>query len=137
MTSPIDSPALLAGDATDAATTLETLKSTVKQFVAERDWQQFHSPKNISMALAVEAAELMEIFQWVEPAVSRDVDALDKRTPVEEELCDVICYCIAMANELNIDIASVFAAKMQKNRDKYPAEEYKGRYGKDDPVGKK
>ena len=127
------SPAPLTLEATDSATTLASLKSTVKEFVAEREWQQFHSPKNIAMALAVEAAELMEIFQWVETSVSRDVDTMQKRNEVEEELCDVMCYCVAMANELEIDIASAFAAKMEKNRTKYPAEQFKGRFGKDDP----
>ncbi len=129
---PTHSPCPLSNEATDDSTTLACLKTTVQQFVAERDWQQFHSPKNISMALSVEAAELMEIFQWVEPSVSRDIDTMGKRQEVEEELCDVMCYCVAMANELDIDIASSFAAKMQKNRTKYPAEEYRGRFGKDD-----
>ena len=125
-----DSPALTR-QSNDETTTVGCLKETVLQFVTERDWQQFHSPKNISMALSVEASELMEHFQWVETAESRDVDALGKREAVQEELCDVICYCIAMANELGIDIASAFAAKMEKNRSKYPAEEFQGRYSKE------
>jgi NTP pyrophosphatase (non-canonical NTP hydrolase) len=117
----------------DQTTTLEQLRQVVRQFVDERDWRQFHSPKNLSMALSVEASELMEIFQWVEPIVSRDVDAMNKRREVEEELSDVLCYALAIANELDIDLASAFQAKMQKNRTKYPAAEFRGRYGKDDP----
>ena len=117
----------------DATTTLDQLKSTVQQFVTERDWKQFHSPKNLSMALAIEAAELMEIFQWLEPSLTRDIDQLGKRTEVEEELADVICYVIAIANELQIDITSAFASKMNKNRSKYPADSFKGFYGTDDP----
>ncbi len=85
------------------------------------------------MALSVEAAELMEIFQWVEPSVSRDVDAMEKRTEVEEELADIFCYTLAIANELNIDLAAAFESKMKKNREKYPAEKFRGFYGKDDP----
>lgn len=119
--------------ATDAKTTIEDLKTTVAQFVAEREWNQFHAPKNISMALAVEAAELMEIFQWVDVEVSRDVDAMNKRREVEEEMCDILCYTLAMANELNVDLSKAFAAKMQKNREKYPAETYRGAFGDDDP----
>ena len=76
------------------------------EFVAARDWQQFHTPKNLAMALAIEAAELMEHFQWLEPAESRAVAAdAAKRAAAGEELADVICYALAMANELGIDVA--------------------------------
>ena len=106
----------------DATTTLQELREVVETFVAERDWHRFHAPKNISMALAVEAAELMEHFEWLDVDASRAVrDDKTARDAAGEELCDVVCYALAMANALDLDIASAFHAKMQKNRKKYPA----------------
>ena len=117
----------------DAATSVEELRDLVQQFVAERDWEQFHSPKNLSMALAIEAAELMEHFQWITPEASRHVgEDAEKRQAVGEELADVFCYSLAMANALNMDLSSVVRDKMRKNALKYPASEYRGRYGPED-----
>lgn len=116
----------------DPNTTVHHLRETVREFVDERDWRQFHSPKNLSMALAIEAAELMEHFQWITTAESRQLDD-DSKHSVGEELADVLCYALAIANELNIDVASTLHKKMQKNRDKYPVKEFRGRYGMDDP----
>lgn len=113
----------------DATTTLADLRDLVRRFVEERDWRQFHSPKNLSMSLAIEAAELMEHFQWIEIAESRTVkDDPAKLAEVGEELADVLCYALALANELGIDIASAVRAKMIKNAAKYPAELSRGRY---------
>ena len=116
----------------DPTTTVHQLRETIREFVDERDWQQFHSPKNLSMALAIETAELMEHFQWLTPTDSRQLDD-DTKNAVGEELADVLCYALAIANELNIDVASTLHRKMQKNRDKYPVKEFRGRYGIDDP----
>ncbi|MEX0866500.1 MAG: nucleotide pyrophosphohydrolase [Pirellulales bacterium] len=105
----------------------------MRQFVDERDWRQFHTPKNLSMALAIEVAELMEHFQWLTPQASRDLaDNADALHAVGEELADVVGYALAIANELDIDVAQAMRAKMVKNREKYPAEEYRGRYGPED-----
>ncbi len=117
---------------TDDSTTVAVLRQVVSDFVAERDWQQFHSPKNLSMAMAIEAGELMEHFQWIDGEESRNPTA-EKLVDIGEELADVLCYAMAIANELNIDIASTMARKMELNRKKYPAQEFRGRYGKDDP----
>lgn len=117
---------------TDQATTVANLRQMVLDFVQERDWQQFHSPKNLSMAMAIEASELMEHFQWIDGAESRNPSA-EKMVDIGEELADVLCYAMAIANELNIDIASTMVRKMERNREKYPAKEFRGRYGKDDP----
>jgi len=118
---------------TDAQTTLAQLRQLVDDFVAERDWRQFHSPKNVSMALAIEAAELMEHFQWLTPEESRTVAAQpDKLAAVGEELADVLCYALALANELGIDVATAMRAKMVKNCQKYPAAEFRGRDGPED-----
>ena len=117
---------------TDQATTVADLRKMVLDFVGERDWQQFHSPKNLSMAMAIETSELMEHFQWLDTEASRN-PAEDKLVEIGEELADVLCYAMAIANELNIDIASTMTRKMELNRKKYPVDEFRGRYGKDDP----
>ena len=116
----------------DDQTSVQQLRETVRQFVEERDWNQFHAPKNLSMALAIEAGELMEHFQWITPEASRDLEPAALHD-VGEELADVLCYLIAIANELNLDISSTLLAKMEKNRQKYPVEDYRGRFGADDP----
>lgn len=117
----------------DQTTTVAELREVMRQFVDERDWRQFHTPKNLSMALAIEVAELMEHFQWLTPQASRDLaDDADARQAVGEELADVVGYALAIANELDIDVARAMRAKMVKNRIKYPAEEYRGRYGPED-----
>ena len=113
----------------DNTTTVAELRKLVADFVAERDWSQFHSPKNVSMALAIEAAELMEHFQWLTTDASRELAAdPEKLAEVGEELADVIGYSFALANELGLDISSAVRAKMVKNAQKYPAEKYRGRY---------
>lgn len=118
---------------TDQLTTVSDLRTLVRNFVDARDWQQFHSPKNLSMALAIEAAELMEHFQWITPDASRKIDdEAGKLEAVSEELADVLCYALAIANELQIDVATAMTNKMKKNEIKYPAEEYRGRYGPED-----
>ena len=114
----------------DRTTTIDELRTLVSDFVDERDWQQFHSPKNISMALAIEASELMEHFQWITIDASRELaDDPEKLAAVGEELADVLSYSLAMANSLGIDLASTIEAKMVKNAKKYPAEEFRGRFG--------
>lgn len=118
---------------TDENTTLADVRTIVRRFVDDRDWQQFHSPKNLSMALAIEAAELMEHFQWLTPEASRAIGQRPERLQaVAEELADVICYALALANELGLDVSSTLRDKMQKNERKYPAAEYRGRYGPED-----
>jgi NTP pyrophosphatase (non-canonical NTP hydrolase) len=116
----------------DQSTTVNDLRQMVFDFVEERDWKQFHSPKNLSMALAIEAGELMEHFQWITTDASRQLDDQAK-FDVGEELADVLCYAFAIANELDIDVASTMQNKMIKNRSKYPVQDYRGRFGKDDP----
>lgn len=118
----------------DKQTTVAALRAVVAEFVAERDWRQFHTPKNLSMSLAIEAAELMEHFQWLTPRESRELaQEPEKLAEVGDELSDILCYALALANELGIDVAAAFERKMAANRRKYPADEYRGRYGPDDP----
>ena len=117
----------------DAQTTIAELKRLVDDFVDRRDWHQFHSPKNLAMSVAIEAAELMEHFQWISEAESRRIaDRPEKLAAVADELADVVCYVLAMANELELDLAASVRRKMSKNEQKYPAEDYRGRYGPED-----
>jgi len=113
----------------DTTTTLANLKDAMRRFVAERDWEQFHSPKNLVMGLSVEAAELMEHFLWIDNEVSRQVvqqpAALGE---VADEMADVACYLLALANTLGIDLSDAILGKLGKNAQKYPVEKCKGRY---------
>ena len=118
--------------ASDSATSVHDLRELVREFVDQRDWLQFHSPKNLSMALAIEAGELMEHFQWISMAESRERTP-EQLTEIGEELADVLCYAFAIANEMNIDVASTMSRKMELNRQKYPVKQFKGRFGADDP----
>lgn len=117
----------------DSHTPVAALREAVAQFVDERDWRQFHTPKNLAMSLAIEAAELMEHFQWLTPEQSRAVagDA-GKLNDVGDELADVLCYAFALANELKLDVSDCIRRKMVRNAEKYPADEFRGRYGRDD-----
>lgn len=113
----------------DSTTTVAELRQLIADFVAEREWSQFHAPKNVSMALAIEAAELMEHFQWLSIEDSRDlVNHPDKLHAIGEEIADVVGYAMALANELGIDLATSIRRKMLKNAEKYPAETYRGKY---------
>ena len=113
---------------TDSTTTLAELKATVLAFVRARDWEQFHSPKNLSMALAAESGELMEHFLWATPeesaAVARDPA---KRQKIADEIADVVIYALEFANTTGLDLAAAIEAKMAANAKKYPVEKAKGR----------
>lgn len=116
---------------TDAETRLEELKQRVLAFARERDWGQFHSPKNLAMALAAEAAELMENFLWATPEESRALAREPrKREAIEQELADIVIYALQFANQTGIDVAAAIAAKMEINARKYPVEKARGRSDK-------
>ncbi|MEN9841277.1 MAG: hypothetical protein RL376_1077 [Verrucomicrobiota bacterium] len=114
---------------TDATTTLGEIKARVLAFADERDWQQFHAPKNLSMALAAEAGELMEHFLWDTPEASRTkvTDDAGRRAKIEEELADVVIYALEFANMTGIDVAAAIERKMAQNTAKYPVAKAKGR----------
>ena len=113
----------------DDQTTIAELSQLVRQFVSERDWQPYQDPKNLSSSIAIEAAELVEIFQWLTNAQSWDAGhAPGTRQHIREELADVTAFVLAFANSMDIDIASAVADKMAKNAQKYPAEKYYGRF---------
>lgn len=113
----------------DQDTTVAQLRDIVRRFVDERDWRQFHSPKNLSMSLAIEAAELMEHFQWIDVAESRRTgEDAERRTEIGEEMADVLCYLLALANTLELDLSAAVRDKLVKNAAKYPADLSRGRY---------
>ena len=115
----------------DTSTSLQQLKEEIKAFAVERDWEQFHTPKNLSMAIAAEAAELMEHFLWKEGTESVDVlqDPL-KRQQIAEELADILIFSLEFANIAEMDVATIIRAKMKANAIKYPVEKAKGRADK-------
>ena len=117
----------------DVTTSVQQLKEFVGRFIAERDWNQFHTPKSLSMGIAVEAAELMEKFQWCDNSKSYK-EAEINREEVEQELADVIITAICFANAVGIDISKVVQNKMELNAAKYPVHKAKGRYTKYDKL---
>ena len=109
--------------------TIQQLKKDIKKFVKERSWEEFHSPKNLSMSLSIEAAELMEHFQWtntVEEAV-KVLKNKRERSEVEDEVADIAIYLIDFCNLYNVDLEKAIIKKMKKNAKKYPAKLVKGK----------
>ena len=102
-------------------TDLASLRDALRKFAAARDWQQFHAPKNLAMAMIVEAAELVEHFQWLTPEQSRDLPA-DVLAEVRDEVADTLIYLVELADALGIDMIAAARDKMAKNAIKYPAE---------------
>jgi dCTP diphosphatase len=116
---------------TDAKTTVAELRARVLAFVHERDWEQFHSPKNLSMALAAESGELMEHFLWSDSPASQAVAQDPKKRPaIEAEIADVVIYALEFANICGIDLAAAIETKMAANAKKYPIEKARGRSDK-------
>jgi len=114
-----------------AAANLDDLKYALRAFVKERDWDQFHAPKNLAMAVAIEAAELMEEFQWLTPEQSAALPA-EKREAVRQEMADVLLYLVRLADKLDIDLVAAAADKLVINAEKYPAEIVRGKSDKYD-----
>jgi dCTP diphosphatase len=105
---------------------MKELQAELRKFVAERDWQQFHTPKNLATALCVEAAELAELFQWLTPEQSRNLPP-DKMEAVRDEIGDVLVYLARIADELGIDPLEAARTKLEKSRQKYPADKVRGK----------
>jgi len=104
---------------------LAELRIKLRRFAAERDWDQFHSPKNLAMALSVEAAELLEHFQWLSDAESSALSP-ETRSKVAAELADVLLYLIRLADKLDVDLAIAASEKLKVNAAKYPADKARG-----------
>jgi NTP pyrophosphatase (non-canonical NTP hydrolase) len=112
-------------DQEQAVNELEELRLKVSEFARQRDWDQFHSPKNLAMALIVEAAELVEQFQWMKQSESRELDR-ENLQAVEEELADILVYLVRIADQLDIDLMSAARRKIESNAAKYPADRVRG-----------
>lgn len=106
---------------------IKSFQHRLREFAAEREWERFHSPKNIATALAVEAAELLEPFQWLTEDESRQLaDRPDDYAAVREEIADVQIYLLRLADLLDIDLETAVAAKLARNAEKYPVALAKG-----------
>jgi len=110
----------------DTETTLQQLKEKMAAFVREREWEQFHTPKNLSMSIAIEAAELMEHFQWLTVEASKSLPA-EALADIGEELADIVIYSLSLSNVLGLDLSQTVLAKMEKNIRKYPSEKVRGK----------
>lgn len=110
----------------DAKTTASFLRAKVRRFIDERDWKQFHSPKNVAMSIAIEAAELMEHFQWTY-AKQLESDKTAELNKIEEEIADIAMYVLDFCNVLGIDLSSAIERKLILNRKKYPAAQVRGK----------
>lgn len=112
----------------DDHTTLTDLRRRVAAFIAARDWEQYHTPRNLSVSIAIEAAELLEHFQWLtdEQAEAAMQDE-EKLAAVADEMADVIIYALSLANALDADVSEAVLGKLERNEERFPAEEWRGR----------
>ncbi len=112
----------------DESVTVADLRRRVAQFVAARDWEQYHQPKNLSMSIAIEAAELMEHFQWIGPDQSNQaLQDADELAAVADELADVLIYSLSLANVLEIDVSAAILGKLARNERRFPVQSWRGR----------
>lgn len=105
----------------DNETTISSLRESIRAFVKERDWEHYHTPKNLAESIVIESAELLELFQW---------DSDPRTDDVTQELSDVIIYSLGLANALHIDVSESIRDKLEKNASKYPSEKFKGNWSK-------
>ncbi len=111
----------------DHEDSLSDLKKKIEVFRDERNWRKFHTPKNIAMSISIEAAEMLELFQWKDPSIDEVLEDNELKRAIERELADVLIYCLNMASVLNIDLSTAIEEKMRDNLEKYPSEEYYGK----------
>lgn len=125
---PFDPSALLSMQ--DETTTFADVRSAVARFVASRDWEKHHTPKHLAMSIAIEAAELMEHFQWYDASesIARMRDEAE-RAEVADELADVLIYCLSFANSAGIDVSAAIGKKLVRNESRFPAAEVRGQLG--------
>jgi NTP pyrophosphatase (non-canonical NTP hydrolase) len=110
----------------DKSTTIQELKDILLKFRDERDWKQFHDPKNLAEAITIEAGELLEHFLWKKDGeVIAEIEKEEVRKKIKQELADIICFCINFANSTGIDISSAVIEKIEENMKKYPVEKAK------------
>ena len=114
----------------DSSTTIKDLKDSVEQFKTDRDWGQYHTPQDLAVSISIEAAELLEEFQW---GIKEDMNP-DKLDKIKEELADVMIYCLSLANTLGLDVSTIVKNKIRLNSEKYPVEKVKGNAKKYDEL---
>jgi NTP pyrophosphatase (non-canonical NTP hydrolase) len=106
---------------------IEELTTTIREFARSRDWERFHTPKNLAMALSVEVSELVELFQWLTPEESAAlVDTSEGHAAIEDEIADIAIYLLRLADVLDVDVASAVIAKSERNDERFPAKEPAG-----------
>jgi dCTP diphosphatase len=112
----------------DTETSVEDLKIAVRTFIHERDWEKYHNPKDLAESICIEAAELLQLFQWIESEESRGFKTdSSKLTRVKEELADVVIYCLSMADAFEVDLARAVFEKVKLDTKKYPVHLYRGK----------
>ena len=104
---------------------VDELKNNISTFAKDRDWEQFHTPKNLACALSVEASELLEIFQWMNEAEQKNIST-EKKEAIAEELSDILTYAVRLAGVMDINLSDSIENKIKKNEKKYPAELVRG-----------
>lgn len=117
-------------DVSDEKTNLLFLKNIVKKFVEERNWQNYHTPKNLAISIMIEGAELLEHFQWTFTESIILKDSSSKKDEIEEEVADIFAYLLSFCNVLNIDLSQALIKKMDKNNLKYPITDFYGKWEK-------
>ena len=106
---------------------IDKIRKRLEKFTKDRDWEQFHSPKNLSMALSVEVAELVEIFQWSNSGGLDEITDPEKREKIKEEIADIFIYLIKISSKLDFDLDVIINEKIDRNEKKYPIEKSKGK----------
>ena len=106
---------------------LEKIQSKLREFSKERDWEQYHTPKNLSMALSVEVAELVEIFQWSNDGGLKEIKDPDRRNQIKKEIADIFNYLVKLVDMLNMDLEKASLNKIDENSKKYPVDRVKGK----------
>ncbi|NOZ05325.1 MAG: nucleotide pyrophosphohydrolase [Chloroflexi bacterium] len=116
--------------AKDDATTVDELRQMVRTFVAQREWKSYHDPKSLAMSIAIEAAELMEHFQWLTTEQSRELlEDEERRWQVEDELADVFIYVLSFANAVGTELSEIVRRKIARNQHRFPVEKVIGKLG--------
>lgn len=116
------------GSPTDEATTVSTLRKVISRFVRERGWERFHNPKNLAESICIEASELLKLFQWLTTAESKNLNK-DPATIrlLSSELADVLIYCFALANAVQVDVSDSVLSKLKESSRRYPTSSYEGK----------
>ena len=105
---------------------IEEIQARLDKFAKDRNWDQFHTPKNLTMALSVEVAELLEIFQWSNSGGLDEIKDIETRKKIEEEIADIFIYLIKISGKLNVDLSKIINEKIDKNEKKYPIDKSYG-----------